>query len=109
MKKELIFLIIVIIMIISVWGLLFNFEDPVTMQRAMRAIDLGRDYEILIEETKYITSDDSYTDLLFFLEGHHGYIYEFEKDGVVTFNKNGHKIEFELKKILFKYVIWVRR
>jgi len=93
------------------WGARYGNQNAWDIERAKASIERGRGYEVLVEDTVFLTDDEHYSDLLYFLEGHYEVRLEhFEEDTVILDGHGGHMV-FHLTDIVSfrrRYLIWER-
>ena len=74
--------------------------------KSVNALNTGRGYEVLEEESKFLTKEDSHANLMQFLEGHYGMDFYEQRENLFLFKKGDKLIVFETKRILGDNLIW---
>ena len=105
---SIVLVLVLILTLIAAWIFIYNKENPVKIERCIRALNSGRGYEILVEDQNFITKSDDYTNLMQFLEGQYQIEYHTSYDDKAVFYRGKVKVIYSIKSIRFNFLIWER-
>lgn len=115
MNKRYMMRMVLVVLLAFLGLLMFNWNDrwsdenPIVIEQAKAAIRQGRGYEVITEDSTFLTNDAEYAMLIFFIEGHYGYTFDGFVGTIATFVSDNGKVEFEMIKLQAftdNYILW---